>query len=331
MASINIGQAFSRKAVSLLQWLLQQDIHVCLVQECGDPIVDNNWLHKLGYHCVISGRDHLGVCIVYKQTMTPLVTDRLEIGDSDNLRGRVQGVIFTFNSCRTLLVSAYFPPDLDRCSDSSVNADIAREIYSTIDKWCSSAHRTIVGGDMNETLTSNDRENRKVGSKYGRFIAEWAEGGWIDCYRAVHPKYGFTCITPLPRGEISRSRIDYIWMYGFPLGSSPIRNASVGEMIPNLRTNHRPLLIGFDIDPQEVFFPRIKRHLPNLRKATPEHKEQMVKNMVYLTKKRILDIAQGESKEVNSNLISEALNRCALDSASRADPVRLFALLLFVV
>src|SRR4051794_37073087 len=79
IGTVNIGQALTRKLPHIVQWASLLDLHVVALQECGDHIVDKQWLGQCGYCISLCGRDHAGVAILYKQSLAPLVTTFLQV------------------------------------------------------------------------------------------------------------------------------------------------------------------------------------------------------------------------------------------------------------
>jgi exonuclease III/ribonuclease HI len=231
VATLNVDQGLRAKLLPMLQWATLAGVHVLALQETGDYAKDHSLLRHLGWHMILSGGAKAGVALLIRQDLNIRIIKEFDSGD-----GRLVGAMLQSPSgVKTIFISAYLPTALDWAPDEGAKADAARTIYSTILTWAASSTRgaglrTVVLGDLNETLTAADRQSPSLSSQAAvptssrhparrpRFItALTTAGGYVDTYRLLHCTHGFTCVTKLgqQKEHVARSRIDYVLTHGF--------------------------------------------------------------------------------------------------------------------
>ena len=149
--------------------------------------------------------------------------------------GGLLGVKLRNGDFQLMVISAYLPPGLDRCGKTLIsgakpdNQDVPRQqeaedIYSMARTWVSEAELWVLAGDLNETIS---KEDRKTGSQKGykvikdKFVSSFLDTSQgIDLWRHLHPITGRT-----DYGHTRFSGIDY-----FLLSHQLVSNASACEM-----------------------------------------------------------------------------------------------------
>jgi ribonuclease HI len=354
VATLNVDQGLRAKLLPMLQWATLAGVHVLALQETGDYAKDHSLLRHLGWHMILSGGTKAGVALLIRQDLHIRVIKEVDSGD-----GRLVGAILQSPSgVKTIFISAYLPTALDWAPDEGTKADAARTIYSMILTWSASnargaGLRTVVLGDLNETLTAADRQSPSLSSQAGvhparrpRFItALTMAGGYVDTYRLLHRTDGFTCATKLgqQKGNVAKSRIDYVLTHGFDSpfvsanGAGSARGllglaaaatagrtkqhhviaARVFDPPAKLKTRHRVLVVDLRIQiaAPEHAHPPPRPPMPDMRHASRDEKDAMMVAMEEWANDNVQWILRMSSG--NKENIAE-LGRAILDAAWRA-------------
>ncbi len=198
--------------------------------------------------------------LLYRSELVSRLRTRL---DSDT-SGRLVGGVFELDGQSTVISVAYLPSGLDHASDASVEARQAESIYDCVRRWSDKHDRSLLLGDLNETVADCDRSENVKSVRHRRFIANVLDAGFIDCYRLLHRRGGFTCTTPVP-GRYASSRIDFILAKGW--GLSPAHAAGVDDFL--VLSRHQ--LLWADLSSDLGTTPQYRMEYPrlfNLRRAT---------------------------------------------------------------
>ena len=335
VATLNVDQGLRAKLVRILQWALLAGVHVLALQETGDYAMDHSLLRHFGWHMIMSSNrsggqrprsGYAGVALLIRHDLNIRTIKELDGGDDGRLVG---AVLRSPSGSNTLFVSAYLPTALDWAAELSSKADAARAVYSKILMWSREAGggrgvanaQTVVLGDLNETLTTIDREttvtaaplsdethrspttSRSPASARPRFITALTTAGFVDTYRSLHETPGFTCETKHRTG-VSKSRIDYVLTHGFvaPAQARHVAAATVVEPPPKI-SRHRIVIVDLRHDmaaPDHLPPPRPP--LPDMRRASRDEKDAMMVAMegwVIENENRISCMASGSKEDVS--------------------------------
>ena len=263
---------------------------------------------QYGYHAILCGKERRGVCLLINQDLEPWIRKEMKT-DKD---GRMVGMVLEIKGERIVVVNVYMPTGLDFVgSDDEKMEDLVSKMYKRLEKWSELGKHQIILGDFNETISPLDRLNPSP--KYGRWISELTSVGMMDSYRTLNPfTPGYTHFIEGNLREV-KSRLDYIFIGGWSRES--LRKCYVDN---NLVVSHHRLLIleldaGVDL---KIDGERADFSIPNVRNATSEQKESLVKvmeekvlaNSTFLKAKSI-----GDRADVDEMV--ECLSRLAFESA----------------
>ena len=353
VATLNVDQGLRAKLVPILQWALLAGVQVLALQETGNYAKDHSLLRHLGWHMIMSstaggggtGRCNAGVCLLIRHDLNIRTVKEFD-GASDDIDGRLVGALLqSSGGCKTLIVSAYLPTAMDLAPDDGMKARTAKAIYSKILSWSSEAEvdrargkggpKTIVLGDLNETLTTADRvsfssvsssalslsspllPHSRRSSTHPRFVSALINAHFVDTYRSLHDEHGFTCRTKHGM-NITQSRIDYVLTHGFTSGEQHVVRAEVLDPPARLKTRHRILVVDLrhDIAASTYVPPSPPRSpMPDMRRASRDEKEAMVGAMeewVQQNEKWIFQLANGSREDIS------LLGQEIIDAACRA-------------
>ena len=320
LATLNISNGFQKKVGPLLKWAIHNDIDVFAVQETGSSPLprDLDAIANAGYHLVHQPHRVAGVALLVRAPLMVSVVKELRWKKN---HGRLVGLQLQVNGSYLIIVCCYMPTNLDRLADDHVDANLAGDLYAQVINWMTAARavrptNVVVMGDLNETMTDADRENRPPGVRHARFVSALPAAGFLDAYRVLHPLDGWTSETSLGGGVVSRARLDYVWTAGF--GAGHVRDARVPTAIADVKTSHLPLVVDLAaaIDMLE-HEPVARPRLPDLRRASAIEKEDAVAAMVAWVRRRsawITATAAGGKAEVTA--LADAMVAGARDAAS---------------
>ena len=288
IASFNCGAKISDpyNFEKLLLWANKRNLDVFGVQEVGDVKLSQpnyvNLLQRYSFHGIVcSVGKYNGVAIFMRSSIVPSIIKKYE---DRNVNGRAIGCVISVQGVSILFVSAYMPSGLDHIkTDTNKKCTEAKLIYSTIIRWCKTRvtakstppSRVIIMGDLNETLTSEDRRTvSKVSTRIARFIQVLPDYGFTDCIRLLHP-HPKPIFTHHSAAHGSDARIDYIWTHG--IDSRLISSANVTKVPFVDGHDHRAVVV--EIKDIWSTFPTYQTDypiLPNLRRATDSQKQRMI-------------------------------------------------------
>lgn len=277
MLSLNISRGMRGKMPYILQWMDDYDIDIGLLQEVGNSKVDYPLLYNHSKVVYMNAHQHTGVAIILSKTYDTYVTTSWHSNC-----GRAVALLLTLpNKSSIFISSVYLPTALDQSHVTSASAIEATALYNTILGWTqqcpTSTSDFIIGGDLNETFTSIDRDSRtRVNTS--RYASALTAAGYADVFRSLHPSQpGFTCATPTSNG-VSSARLDYFFYRNSDHPLLSFNSIRICDPIDKVITNHRPLCaiatwdVVHDAKVEETFRPR----LPNLSKATEDQKKHVV-------------------------------------------------------
>jgi exonuclease III/ribonuclease HI len=282
--TFNSGLGFLRKLPHILTRASQLALDIIALQEIGDPALLSTRLrpYTLVYTAGPSAHQ-AGVGLLLSEQLGPRIRRHHRAST-----GRLVGTVLELNRGElTLVVSAYMPSGLDHSASGSSQHALATQLYDELLCWSGKAHRVIVMGDLNETLTPWDRAPRLAAARPAFTpISCMQQEGFTDVYRHVHPSPhaapGFTHAVPGARP--SQSRIDYLWCRGFAPAS--FQRVGIDNSLHTL-SHHRLLWMEMRTEQIHTSIAGLTQaghaaqhqHLPNLRKATPEQQQLFIQSL----------------------------------------------------
>ena len=240
LGTFNLGLGFLRKLPHILDRSTALSLDIIALQEVGDPAVLTSKLpqynlvysggpsqHEAGVALLIS-HDLASRCRTYKRSKT----------------GRLVAAVLEITKGHQMLVaSAYMPSGLDGRSSVDPSTVLAHQLYAELMAWTVGMQQVIILGDLNETLTADDRFPRPhiplARAAASSPIQCMQHERFIDVYRHLHPSAlhqpGFTHAIDNVRHSL-RSRIDYIWTRGTPPAS--LTAVSIDTRLQHLSHHH---------------------------------------------------------------------------------------------
>lgn len=266
VGSLNVGQGFARKLGDVIQFCVEERIDLLCLQEIGDPQVGlERVCDSAGFRLVQCGKSGAGVALLVAKAVAPYIRKTLH-SEAD---GRLVACVFDFGSHTLAVVSAYMPTGLDAATEESSSLELARELHARIEEWAHGASMAFVGGDFNEAMTAQDRTGGR--GRCGRLVSVLCGDAWIDAYRARHPQpdvaRDFTHEMKVVGGEVSRSRIDYIFVR-----SAHPRPVVACEVQDFGLSHHRWLVATVDIEARITIISscRSRPRLPRVKDSSEE-------------------------------------------------------------
>lgn len=326
LGSFNLGLGFRRKLPAVLARSLDLSLDVVALQEVGDPALPSNKLSQ--YSLVYAGglsQHEAGVALLLSQDLSPLCRSYRR-----SKSGRLVGAVLELSRGHQLLiVSAYMPTGLDHLSALDPSTKLAAELYDEIMRWTLGMQQVIVLGDLNETLTPQDRLPVPAARRAGP-IDCLAREGFVDVYRSVHPNAslqpGFThAVDNAVRS--TRSRIDYIWTQGFA-AASVLRVCIDGKLHEQRLSAHSLLWTQLQLDaalPPPPSAPLLRLKLPNLRALTAKSRaafgEELTRSLSAPPTRDALEELSARDDEVSLSALASQLTSVAHDAAFATLPV----------
>jgi exonuclease III len=282
LGSFNVGLSFVRKLPRILTRCSELALDAVGLQEIGDPALVSNRFHPYLLAFAAGPSVHqAGVGMLLSLALAP----RIRSYRRSNTGRLVGAVLELVAGQQMLLVSAYMPSGLDHLAADSDKHQLARELYAEILAWSVGMQQVVVMGDLNETLSPFDRLPRPLprhaAAAASSPMQALAADGFTDAWRHLHPSAelqpGFTHARDTPHP--SRSRIDYIWLKGF--NAAALQRACIDTSLHTLSQHH---LLWIELQQQHAAAPActtplLRLHLPNLRAATPEHKQSFTAHL----------------------------------------------------
>jgi len=321
MCTWNINQALYRKIEFIMDYIKNNDIAVCCLQETGNFLVDNRFVRSRGYAIIDAPCKHRGVAIIVRSVLFDRIV-RKWYTDC----GRAVAVLINIGkNANIMIISVYAPTALDVKKVDSKVGEEASQLYSTILQWVSETPvetNVVVMGDLNETLSSVDRSSRDGGG--GRFVGSLLNNDFVDVYRQFHSDdNGYTCFTPRAGGMIAKSRIDYVLYRAAKSRSTSFSISSISidshhHTRATINTPHTPLLISSLFQSIHSVPNQYVQQIPDLLKASPEQKRVAAEWMELWCMNNIssiekLDVCgKGELEMFVSSFISAASNACTM-------------------
>ena len=227
VGTFNVGQGFLRKLAHILTQCVSLSLDIIALQEIGDPPLLHHSLPQYSLSFSTGPTSHEGVGLLLSHTLTPFIRSYKRSSS-----GRLHGVVLELSKGQqTLIVSTYMPSGLDHRSPHDERTQLSHTLYKELTQWTRRMQFVIILGDLNETLTADDRcpkplhplaSRRDASSAVASPIQALIQEGFTDSYRSLYPhaskQPGFTHEIK-NESRYSASRIDYIWTKGFPLSS----------------------------------------------------------------------------------------------------------------
>ena len=327
LGTFNCGLGILRKLPHILTRASQLALDIVALQEIGDPALLSTRLppYSLVYAAGPSAHQ-AGVGLLLSEALGPRIR-RYHRSAS----GRLAGVLLELRRGQlTLVVSAYMPSGIDHAAAGSPQHALATQLYNEMLRWSSKAHRVVVMGDLNETLTRWDRAPQLAVAKHAPTpISCMQQEGFIDVYRHLHSSPqrhpGFTHAVPGARP--SQSRIDYLWCKGFD--SASLLHADI-DCALHKHSHHRLLWMELALEQGSAAQTPAARNatlqqcLPNLRKATQEQQQAFITLLETQLKHERDDLTSLSSGEDPAAMDALALRvtRITRGCAFRALPLR---------
>ena len=243
--TFNIGRGLRRKLPSLLTRCTELRLDAVALQETGDPALLSNQSQQR-YTLIYAagpGQQEAGVALLLSTALLPAVRNYLR-----SSTGRLLGAVLELcPGHRLLLVSVYLPSGLDHRPLDSPEADTARKVYAELHSWTVGMHSVIVAGDLNETLTPQDRQPqppRPLHPSGARPIDHLLHNGYLDLFRSCYPdastRPGFTHFTSEAGSRKTSSRIDYFFARG--LAATDVLDVRIDYVLKLTRVSTHCLL-----------------------------------------------------------------------------------------
>ena len=285
LATFNLGLGFIRKLPRILDRCLALSLDVIALQEMGDPALTRTTHAQ--YQLIASpgpSCHEAGVGLLISCELAPRC--RLY---RRSISGRLVGVVLELSKGhRLLIVSAYMPTGLDHRAVDHAAQVTARKLYEEFLSWTRDVQQVILMGDLNETLTVDDRLPRPAalhhaGTVAARPIQCLVQEGFIDMYRMLHPDAarspGFTHSIDSPTRSV-RSRIDYIWTRG-SCADAAHTSMHIDRALSALSHHH---LIRMSIQlpgqpPPACARELYRMQLPNMRAASSDQKQRFIDHL----------------------------------------------------
>ena len=221
VATLNVGLGLVRKLPDILSRCICLSLHVLVLQEIGDPALTPDFSAQYAMVCAPGPSGHdAGVGLLVARDLLPYCVS-FPRSDTGRL---VAAVLELQKDHRILIASVYMPTGIDHLPAHHDDIASARALYHELLSWTRDIEHVIIMGDLNETLTLDDRLPRPLSLHPAAVAATGPihclpNAGFTDAYRLLHPAStidpGFThVIESIVRP--SRSRIDYIWTHGVP-------------------------------------------------------------------------------------------------------------------
>lgn len=297
VGSYNVGQGFSGKIEKILVRAAQLDLDMLALSEVGDPHINSRLIGSFGFRFVVCPKEHARVMLLYRSSLAAHLRRQLDTGSA----GRLVGAIFELAGVSCLIVSAYMHSGVDRMLAGSEQLRGVSAVYERILRWTGDkrVERSIVLGDLNETVSDVDRSVVLSGSWSRRCIASLLDNDFVDCYRSLHSESGFTCRTPLAE-RAAWARIDYVLARGF--GDVPAQICVVDDFLALSRHSLIWACVGEGSaipDAAQI----IRLRIPNMRRATAAQKAAMARSM-------------GDSLEAHQGWFSKLADGAAVQETS---------------
>ena len=281
LGTFNVGCGFVRKIPLLVHRCLSLCLDVVALQEIGTPTLFQKQL--LPYRLIFApgpSNHQAGVGLLLSQALITRVR-----AYKRSSTGRLVGAIIEINHGHQLLVvSAYMPSGLDHAAAGDPIIQQARALYDEILQWSEGMQQVIVLGDLNSTRLPHLERIPRAASAHTRPqpMDVLTQQGFTDVYRHLHPNPrshpGFTHSIHT-HARSTYSRLDYAWCRGFDAAS--MLHANIDRTLREKRLSHHHLVyLSVRLESAAPLLltsadqlPRPQ--LPNLRKATQEHYEDM--------------------------------------------------------
>jgi len=274
VATFNIGLGFTRKLPEVLERCIVLSLDIIALQEIGDPpLTRSSYSQYLLITSPGPSSHQAGVGLLISQWLAPRCR-----AYKKSSTGRLIGVVLELTKGhRLLIVSAYMPTGLDH-SPSADDVDLAHKLYAEMATWTRDVHQVIFMGDLNETLTPQDRyPPLRLARAAAAPIGCLAVDGFTDVFRHLHPdafrSSGFTHhIDSLARP--TRSRIDYIWTKG--VAAASLLAVRIDSRLRPL-SHHCLLWMTMQLDhnlPPPSTRPIVQPRLPDLRAITKDERKE---------------------------------------------------------
>ena len=281
LGTYNLGKGFLRKLPLILTRSAHYSLDFVALQEIGDPAITH--ATPLANYILIAAPGpstlEAGVGLLISRDMAPRCRTYLH-----SSTGRLVGVVLELRrGHRLLLVSAYMPSGLDHRAPTDDLTTLAHQLYSEINQWSLGMQRVIIMGDLNETLTPDDRHPKparplpSAAAAAATPINYLQTQGFTDVYRHLHgdavaqPGYTHALVSA---SRALASRIDYIWTRG--IADTDLLRARVDTKLFDVHKLSHHHLLWADVRLPDVLAstcdsslaPAAPRH-PNLRVITP--------------------------------------------------------------
>jgi exonuclease III len=304
-ATLNIGLGLRRKLATVLQRAVQLRLDVLALQEIGVGADATQLCSAYDYRMIVCGHEHAGTALLIRTTLWHHVRKQLVSGTD----GRLAGAELEFNGHQLIVVSAYMPSGLDSAPEDSEQARSAVKLYAQLLGWMNGAAVSIVLGDLNETASASDRTGRA--KHHGRFLNCLKHEGFRDAYRSLSTEPGFTYRANAVGGQVTMSRLDYV----FTKGDVQLQSAKLDAW--NEISQHRTLCVSASLSFATSYSQRTKpQQLPDLRRATAQQRAQFAHEWQSAIADKRFDVADwsaGDAEDMNR--LSQFLLSTAMDSA----------------
>lgn len=228
IGTLNVGKKFTGKLPAIVSRMNDLGLDLVALQEIGGSVLQGKKFrselskHPYSFEYSPGPSNHkagagflLSPSLVTRLSSHDVVYSKSHNQGDADFSGRIIGLKLKFPTGHQLLViSAYMPTALDGKGPSSKKVQDANQLYCEALQWSAGSKPVIVMGDLNETLTPQDRfpfnthRRRSPASP----ILCLPQQGFTDVWRrsfsdaARQPGY-----TRRNRSGTSQSRVDYIF------------------------------------------------------------------------------------------------------------------------
>jgi len=191
--SWNVNGIRACQKKDFLEWLKVSAPEVVCLQEtrATEAQLDRKMKRARGYHATWVSAERPGYSGVATLSVEPHEVLATGLGEP---RFDVEGRMLATRHGDVTVVNAYFPNGQRDHGRVPYKLDFTRAVLAYADGLRAEGHQVVVCGDFNTAHHRIDLRNATANKTATGFLPieraaldEWAEGGWVDAFRALHP------------------------------------------------------------------------------------------------------------------------------------------------